>query len=133
MQERRNHQCFRVTTLTIVLVTILLGLAGLLWPFSWLFVTTSAHQHAGLNLFIGVYVLMVAVFILGLVSYNGVKMLQVTKQAYRFEYDRRKSRQLAMICTNITVLASFVMLCLCALIQKVCLYQDSKIETCPVL
>jgi hypothetical protein len=64
-----------------------------------------------------------------LVGYNGCKLLWVTRRCYRFEYEKRKYRQLAKLTANVLMLGVFVLISLSAGIQKYCLFYEYTRES----
>lgn len=61
-------------------------------------------------------ILMMSIMLLVLVAYNGCMLLWVSRKCYRFEYDKRKCRQLAKLAVNIAMLAVFVGICFSAVL-----------------
>ena len=71
------------------------------------------------------FLLVVAIFLLVLVSYNGIKLLRTTKRYYVYEYENRKYRQMIKTFVNTIMLSMLVMMCFFAFGQKICLNQES--------
>lgn len=78
-------------------------------------------------------ILLTSILLLVLVAYNGCTLLWVSRQCYRFEYEKRKGRQLAKLIANVSMLSVFVAICFSALLQKYCLFYESRSGSeCPL-
>lgn len=120
-QERLLARCFNFVSLIAAVILIICGLIGLIIPFRWFFHTHPIpSDHKAWTFSTAACAVGFAGYLLATSTYNGIRLLQVTRKHYRYEYDRHKQNQTFRIVTNSFVLATLLLICIASLLQQVC-------------